>query len=66
MNDRPFDPSSVHPQVFRAKVTQVGTFTFTDVTFAYLGEFYGCRFPGLVHIESERANFGNRQKNRRR
>lgn len=65
---RPFDMSSVRATVFRSMIRTVagayGDFTFTDVTFAYGGEFFGSRFQGIADIEAERASFERRQRNR--
>lgn len=63
-NIRPFDDREVRAAIFRSRITQVGPHTFTDVTFAFRGEFFGCRYPGLVYLESERADFERRQRNR--
>lgn len=69
MNITPFDPTHVDAKVFRSSFTtipaQYGDYTFTDVTFAYLGEFYGCRFFGIADIEHERRRFNDRMRKRR-
>lgn len=59
--DNTFDPTKNEAKVFRASVnTVLGLYEdhiFTDVTFTWLGEFYGCRFTGIADIEVERRQF---------
>lgn len=63
-----FDRSQISATVFKSLIRTVagayGDFTFTDITFAYGGEFFGCRFQGIADIEYERRRFADRQRNR--
>jgi hypothetical protein len=59
---RPFDGSTVQATVFRTTIRSAPT--VTDVTFAWLGEFYGSRFPGIADVEAQRQAFMRRQRNR--
>lgn len=64
----PFDftivKPSLHRTVIRTVASAYGEFTFTDVTFAYRGEFYGARFPGVANLQHELNMFAYRQRNR--
>lgn len=56
-----FDPTKNEATISKLTIRTVRAefddFTFTDVTFAWLGEFYGCRFHGFVDVEVERRLF---------
>lgn len=64
MTDRSQVSATVFKAIGRTVASAYGNFTFTDVTFAWCGEFFGCRFPGSVDIEAERRAFEGRQRNR--
>lgn len=56
----------IHRVAIRTVASAYGNFTFTDVTFAYMGNYYGCRFHGaLTNLQHERRRFTDRQRNRK-